>query len=447
MSIDIQSGEDVPLFGSLVRQHRTRIGLTQRELAEFSTISVRAIRDLEQGRARRPRQDTIRLIADSLRLGARARADLEAAAGEGRTSWAMKAGYEAEPPAPPFAAPAQLGREAETQILVDELATGAERLVTIVGIDGVGRTRLALEVANRLHATDGTPVLWCPVTGPTGGDRLSTLVRSVADQLLDTGDRTHLDGADDVTALLEVVADRPPLLVLDGVQRRPRPDRFLELLRDCPGLRILVTATYPLGVPGERQFLLNPLAVMGESDHPGLDAPAVRLFVEQARRVRPDFAPDTAERKLIAEICWRLDGVPQAVHAAASWLVVYDIATLHRCLHDSPAGLWQHLAGPDGDTDLRETLDRRLADLPATDRDLLDALCTRGEMFELADVMALTGRNLPDSGRAVRALVLYGLIRPVYTAGRSRFRILHLVRAARLTTRRVPLVAGRGAGC
>jgi len=427
MSIDVRTDEDVPLFGLLVRQHRIRIGLTQRELADFSTISVRAIRDLEQGRARRPRQDTVRLIADGLRLGPRARADLESAAGEGRTSWAVKADYEADPPAPPFAVDVQLGREPETAVILDELATGAERLVSIVGIDGVGRTRLALEVATRLHTADRTPVLWCPTTGPAGGDRLSTLVRAAVDQLLGAG-----SGTDDITALVETVADRPPLLVLDGVQDVAQPGRLAGLLRDCPGLRMLVTAAYPLGVPGERPFLLNPLTVPAEGESSEEHAPAVRLFMERARRVRSEVSPDAVEAGLIADICRRLDGVPRALHAAASWLVVYDIATLHRCLHDDPATLLHHLAGPDGGASLRDTLDRRLTGLPAAERELLDALCTRAETFDLAEVMTLTGRSLPDSGRAVRALVLHGLIRPTYAAGQSRFRILHLVRAARL---------------
>ncbi|MEV6692779.1 helix-turn-helix domain-containing protein [Micromonospora sp. NPDC051196] len=433
MSIAVPTTENVPLFGLLVRQHRMRIGLTQRELADLSTVSVRAIRDLEQGRARRPRQDTVRLIADGLRLGVRARADLESAAGEGRTSWAVKASYEADPPAPPLAVDVQLGREAETAVIVDELASGAERLVTIVGIDGVGRTRLALEVATRLHIADRTPVLWCPVTGPAGSDRLSTLVRAAADQLLGTGGGPHLvNGTDDIAAFVEIVADRPPLLVLDGVVEAACPSRVVQLLRDCPGLRILVTAAFPLGAPGERHFLLNPLAVADEGEPFNADAPAVRIFMERARRYRPDVNPDARETALIADICRRLDGIPQAVHAAASWLVVYDIATLHQCLHDGPAELLHHLAGPDGGTNLRDALDRRLATLPTAERELLDALCVQGETFDLAEVMTLTGRSLPDSGRAVRSLVLRGLVRPSYTAGQSRFRILHLVRAAQL---------------
>lgn len=439
MSIDVGTSEDVPQFGLLVRQHRTRIGLTQRELADFSTVSVRAIRDLEQGRARRPRQDTVRLIADGLRLGLRARADLETAANQGRTSWAVKAGYEADPPTPPLATDVLLGRETETATITEELSSGAERLVTIVGVDGVGRTRLAQEVATRLHTAERIPVLWNavtpdPATHRPGGDRLDALVRAAVGQLLGTGDGT---GADDLAAFVETVADRPPLLVVDGATGADtHPGHVTRLLRDCPGLRILVTADRPLDVPGERPFLLTPLAVPDEEEQ--LDplalrqVPAVRLFLERARRVRPDFAPTDTDTALAADICRRLDGLPLALQAAASWLVVYNIPTLHQCLHGDPAELLHHLAGAEGGIRLRADLDRRLTGLPAADRALLAALCARGDDFGLPDVMTLTGRSLPDSGRAVRDLVLHGLVRPSYTAGQSRFRIPHLVRAVHL---------------
>lgn len=70
-----------PLFGELLRAQRTRRGVTQRQLADLSTISIRAIRDLERGRAHRPRRDTVRLIADGLGLFGRERSAIEAAAG------------------------------------------------------------------------------------------------------------------------------------------------------------------------------------------------------------------------------------------------------------------------------------------------------------------------------------------------------------------------------
>jgi transcriptional regulator with XRE-family HTH domain len=149
MTTEVAMEYDVPQFGDLVRQHRVRIGLTQRALSDLSTVSVRTIRDLELGRAKRPRQETIALIADGLRLGPQARAALITATG--RSDWAVKTAYGMNPPGPPKAQSALVGRESEVSALADELTRSADGLVNMVGLAGVGKTRLALEVARRLH--------------------------------------------------------------------------------------------------------------------------------------------------------------------------------------------------------------------------------------------------------------------------------------------------------
>ncbi|MFE2562148.1 helix-turn-helix domain-containing protein [Streptomyces sp. NPDC059352] len=193
-------------LGTLIRGHRLRIGLTQRELADLSTISVRAIRDLEKGKALRPRADTIRLIADGLRLGPRARAALEESVSRGHQGGAGRH-LLPERCAPPVPLHPLIGREAEAAILAEELRSGAERLVTIVGLSGVGKTRLALETAARLHES-GFPVLWHTAPGAVTDclpaadeDPLADLVADCAAYLQGAGasaayaDAAHAHGA------------------------------------------------------------------------------------------------------------------------------------------------------------------------------------------------------------------------------------------------------------
>ncbi|MER5874023.1 helix-turn-helix domain-containing protein [Streptomyces sp. NPDC002044] len=466
----LTSVRDTPRLGMLIRTHRLRIGLTQRELADLSTISVRAIRDLEQGKARRPRPDTVRLMADALRLGARARTALEAAAQQGR---ATGAGWE-RPPAPPTALHPMVGREAEASVLERELASGAERLVHLVGLTGVGKTRLALSVAERLHGA-GIPVLWYAFPG-AAADHLgcaegesAVLAASAAAELYSPapapcadGGTPALDGgraggagdggggptgrspaagtvgplAGAVDSLAELLGDQPALLVLDGAPAGPlRFDRLTGLLRACPGLRLLVTSDQPWEVPGERIFLLAPLEVPADGVVDPA-APAVRLFLDHVRRVRPEFAPTAADAERAARVCRRLDGHPGALAAAASWLVVCDLTALCRGLDEDPVALLDHLGGRAGTAGFRGALGQRLDRLSPAARGLLEALCAgAGDEFDLAGITALAavagrpGTGLAEAGRMLRELLISGVVRAAHEGGSSRFRVLGLVRA------------------
>lgn len=479
--------QEASRLGVLIRAHRLRIGLTQRELADLSTISVRAIRDLEQGRARRPRPETLRLMADALRLGPRARASLEAAVQRGR---ATGAGWE-QPPAPPTALHPMVGREAELAGLERELSSGAERLVHLVGLAGVGKTRLALAVAERLHAA-GMPVIWHAFPGVAadhlgcaegGGEAAARVAAAVTELLAPADGERHPgtgagaeggfgpavsgtagaagtprtprtpDGArvcapaagvpsgvgtaaaagspTAVGAVAELLGDQTVLLVLDGVPAGAAwCDRLTGLLRACPGLRLLVTSDQPWEVPGERIFLLAPLEVpaAGAVD---ASAPAVRVFLDHVRRVRPEFVPTAADAERAAWVCRRLDGHPGALAAAASWLVVCDLPALCHSLDEDPVALLDHLGGRPGADGFRGVLHHRLDRLSPAARDLLEALCGRaGDEFELAGITALTGGGLADSGRLLRELLISGAVRAAHEGGSSRFRVLGLVRAA-----------------
>ncbi|MFF3215471.1 helix-turn-helix domain-containing protein [Streptomyces sp. NPDC002886] len=435
--------QEATRLGVLIRAHRLRIGLTQQELADLSTISVRAIRDLEQGKARRPRPETLRLMADALRLGPRARASLEAAVQRGR---ATGAGWE-QPPAPPKALHPMTGREAELAGLERELSSGAERLVHLVGLAGVGKTRLALAVAERLHAA-GMPVLWHAFPGAAADHlgcadgELAVRVAAAVDELLAPVNRAPHPGPGtaDVAApgspgavdsLAELLGEQNVLLVLDGARAgAARCDRLMGLLRACPGLRLLVTSDQPWEVPGERIFLLAPLEVpaAGAAD---TSAPAVRMFLDHVRRVLPEFAPTAADAQRAARVCRRLDGHPGALAAAASWLVVCDLPALCDSLDEDPVALLDHLGGRPGADGFRGVLLHRLDRLSPAARELLEALCGRSEEeFELAGITGLTGGGLAETGRLLRELLLSGVVRAAHEGVPSRFRVLGMVRAA-----------------
>ncbi|SMD20676.1 helix-turn-helix domain-containing protein [Lentzea albidocapillata] len=267
-------------FGELLRTHRIGAGLTQQQLADFAMVSVRAIRDLECGRTRSPRAETVRLLSDGLRLDEESRADLQQAGGRaGRSAVA--------PPAPAGPAGLIVGREVEAAALAASLTEGpggGQRLVTVTGVSGVGKTRLALEVAGDLHFRHGWSVLWHP----------SQTVPSIDD-------------------------DQDTVLVID---RRPDP----RLLEAHPRLRVVVTALAPLGLPGEQVFPLSPLA----------DDDAVRLLLTHVHRVRPAFKPEPANQAALMGLVHELDGLPSALEFAAGWFMVYSPQHLLERLRSNP---------------------------------------------------------------------------------------------------------------
>ncbi|MEU7787964.1 helix-turn-helix domain-containing protein [Amycolatopsis sp. NPDC049159] len=395
-------------FGELLKAHRAKRGATQRQLADLSTVSIRAIRDLESGRAHRPRRDTVRLIADGLGLRGRERAAFEAAgAHPADGDFRLRCADPAPPPAP---LDALLGRDEEVAAVHELLAAGSHRLVTITGLGGVGKSRLAQEVAVGAHESGGVLVLWSSAT-------------SHQDLLRTTG----------LGELAVLVGDRPALLVLDGHPAdRVRLDDLAVLLRECRGLRVLATAPAPFGLPGERVFPLSPLAVPDAGvDDPGALAavPSVRLLVREVRQVRPGFTVDRTTAADVAALCRRLDGIPAALEAAACWFLVYEPADVLEHVRTDPFALTaDHRPG------LRDTLDSAVRGLDDAEVSLLARLTGLDAGWSIGDVAVLTGIPAAAGARFVRRLVLHGLVRPA-GQDRTRFRTLDLVNALGLGER------------
>ncbi|MDQ3435632.1 MAG: AAA family ATPase, partial [Actinomycetota bacterium] len=189
------------------------------------------------------------------------------------------------------------------------------RLVTLTGPGGVGKTRLALRVAEALAGSFADGVVFVPLAPVTDPDLvLPTLagalgVRPAGDQPL-----TEL--------LAATLQDRHLLLLLDNLEQVVEAAPFVtKLLTDCPRLTALVTSRVVLQVSGEQAFPVPPFALpdAGETTASKLgDVEAVRLFVARARARRPDFALTDANAAAVAEVCRRLDGLPLAIELAAA---------------------------------------------------------------------------------------------------------------------------------
>ncbi|MEU6769310.1 helix-turn-helix domain-containing protein [Streptomyces sp. NPDC046853] len=424
-----ETGRPVP-FAELLRRHRDRSGLTQQQLADFATLSVRAIRDLESGRVRRPRRDSVGLLADALRLGEAERRQLHAAGGSPADPRAPLAELP-EPPAPPGAL---VGREAELQVLLDQVTVHGHRLVTVVGISGIGKTHLVLEAARVLrdrgwrvgwHAPDRDPCR-CGATGPTRPTRVNRAAGTIGPGSVSGLGGTPAPAADVTDDLARAIGDRHELLVIDGDDPPGSGGvDVAELLRRCPGLRVVVTGLAPRHLPDERVLPLTATAVPAEApdmDHARLsEVASVALFLSHIRRSRPGFRLRDDNAHAVLRLCRWLDGVPRALEYAAGWCLVYPPELLlARAGRDSSL-----LSPPTGCTchNLLRSLARSVDGLAERHRRVLAEVADR-PYWTLADLAPL----VPDPAAALHALLVQGLVRPVGAHRPERFTVLQLVR-------------------
>lgn len=204
-----------------------------------------------------------------------------------------------------------IGRESDVKQIEALLNRG--RLVSVLGPGGVGKTRLAEEVARR-HVGE---VWWVELERVT---QAAQVLPAVADVL-------HV-GEQPGRSLLEHVSDaigsRELLLILDNCEHLIDPCASLaaQLLRACPALRLLVTSRESLRIAGEHLWSLDPLPVppIGSFIEPAqiMEYPAARLFIERAMELQPGFQVTVANHAAIATICRRLDGLPLAIELAAA---------------------------------------------------------------------------------------------------------------------------------
>ena len=412
-------------LGRLLRHFRVDRRLTQQQLAKESGVSIRTIRDIERGDSQQPRRETVRLMATALALSSAELTELEAASGRSATRDDLKLAFESAPLAPPSPIDALIGRHAEVAALTASLRMGSQRLVTITGIGGVGKTRLVLEVAGRLHEADGVAVLWASSdslypTEPRASEQLSSVLRSGIDGLLGSteGGCAELDG---------VIVGHPTLLVLDGQRaNRLRVDRIMTLLRDCAGMRVVITSSGPLDLHGERVFPLAPLAVPEHAraaDLAGLvRVPSVELLTRYVRQVRPGFRLTDENAHAVVELARWADGIPAALEAVASWFTVYEPAALCEQVDADPFAFIEGL---------RERLDERLGALAGGERFLLGRLSDLERTWTVAEAATASGLPPTACARSVRKLLAQGVVRPAGSADRSRFRVLNLVRCLR----------------
>jgi predicted ATPase/class 3 adenylate cyclase len=243
-------------------------------------------------------------------------------------------GVEGEPLTPlPLPATSFIGRETEVAEVIGYLLGPDVRLLTLTGPGGVGKTRLALAVTRQLR--DGFPagiafVPLAPVSDPDG------VAPAIASALGVRGET----GATWLQVLTARLSEKRLLLILDNFEHLWSGATFVaDLLAAAPGPKILVTSRTVLHLSGEHEYPVSPLAPPPEPTGSAFREevsryPAVRLFAERARAVRPGFRVDSTNAAAIADICRQLDGLPLAIELAAARLKLLPAQAVLERLQD-----------------------------------------------------------------------------------------------------------------
>ncbi|MCL4825921.1 MAG: tetratricopeptide repeat protein [Caldilinea sp.] len=329
MSAKVQSVQLSPL-GRALKRLRAQQDLTQETLAERVNCSVQTIRFFESGR-RRPSWEMAELLADALHVPAAEREEFIRMARLAAPENAPEEEVAAHPSSPSPASPANastmrlpipltplIGRAAECKLLERMLIDEQRRLVTLVGTGGIGKTRLALHVAQ-----------WLADRFPDGAAfvSLSSVHHTLEIPIAIAGalGATLAGNSDPLAQLDALLSQRVLLLVLDNFEHllSEEGDAAAELIshvvqRDS-GVQFLVTSTERLRISAESIVELGGLTAAAPDAASGISSDAVMLYVERARQVSSDFALTPDNRAAVERICTLLEGMPLGLELAASW--------------------------------------------------------------------------------------------------------------------------------
>lgn len=318
----------------------------------------------------------------------------------------------------PHAADAFYGRTRELEQLWAWLIEGNARLVTLTGLGGFGKTRLAMEFAQRVEARRATPIVWVDLQSVPAPELLWNALQSAL--RLPAAPNPRLQ-------TLGYLTRAQCLLILDNFEQL-LPDGaavVAEVLAHAPNTQILITSRARLEISGEHTLALAPLSLEPEQD--GSPAPAVQLFADRAGRVYPDFRLTPERRAQVEQLCRRLDGIPLALELAAartgvlspqqmlarlddrlSWLQTArrDLPARHRSLHavldaaaatlpDETRAVWARLAVLRGDFSV----------------DAAQALCPEADWLTVAEQLLAAGLIHSEERNQTRRLRMLETLR------------------------------------
>ncbi|HZA05615.1 MAG TPA: helix-turn-helix domain-containing protein [Propionibacteriaceae bacterium] len=348
-------------FGERLRSLRERAGFTQEELADRAGLTPNAVSALERGTRTHPYPHTVRSLADALGLSSSERADLVGAVP--RRGRSQPEGPAAATPSGSVISPADaeldlvvpptplFGRDEDIAEVATIVRSGRSRLVTLVGPGGVGKTRLAMAVAQELAGDH-----------PEGIVPVSLAARADADDVLGMIGRAlrvaGLEQPDGISLLRQQLGERRLVLILDNFEHLlSAAPEIGRLVAACPHLTVLVTSRAPLRVRGEQEYAVAPLTLPAAdvATVEDLTRSASGAFVLHRMQEVSALALTGRDVRALGELCRRLAGLPLAIELATAHLRLLQpealLERLDRVKASSPRDL------PERQRTMRATLD------------------------------------------------------------------------------------------
>ena len=327
----------------------------------------------------------------------------------------------------PVSSTSLIGRQRDIDAVATLLESPETRLVTLTGPGGVGKTRLAIAVGERLDDGDPRRTVFVPLASVAQPDQVLPHVAAAVGATIE-GTRPPLD------ALIEHFEATPTLLVLDNLEQVVGVAPELDLLLSgCPGLKVLATSRTVLRLRAEREYPVGALSVPTLSEQPPIEQlaslPTVQLFVDRAQAVRFDFTLTEDNAFAVVEICRRLDGLPLAIElAAARTRLLAPDALLARlenvldALGTGPVDL------PERQRTLRAAVEWSVDLLDDAQRHLLASLSVFVDGWTVAAAAHVSERTEDEVLDLLDALAGHSLVSVVATDAGPRFRMLTSVR-------------------
>jgi len=333
-----------------------------------------------------------------------------------------------EPRMVPASTTSLVGREQAIDEVEGMLVRPEVRLVTLTGPGGVGKTRLAIAVGERLRNRFDSGAVFVPLAAITQPEAVvGAIGRAVGADLAGT--------ASPLDAVVERIGEGRWLLILDNLEHLLAAARALdELLVRSGGVTLLATSLTALGLRAEHEYAVPPLPLPADPDLVPVDelasSPAVALFVDRARAVRKDFTLTRSNAMSVVEICRRLEGIPLAIELAAARIRLLDpdalLGRLARSLDALGTGT---VDMPERQQTLRAVVEWSVGLLDHVERSLLEAVAVFVDGWTIEAAAQVADIDEERALELTEALARHSLIYLDVTADGPRSRMLETVRA------------------